>query len=40
MKYLKETLVIMITAVALFTAAAFIAAHYTVRVILDPKKKW
>jgi len=40
MKYIKETVVLMITAVALFTAAAFIAAHYTVRVILDSKKKW
>lgn len=38
MKYIKETLLIMIIAVGLFTAAAFISAHHTVRVILDPKK--
>jgi len=40
MKYLKETATIMLIGLALFTAAAFIAAGYTVRVLLDPKKKW
>jgi len=38
MKYLKETLIIMITAIALFTAAAFIAAYYTIRIVAYPKK--
>ena len=40
MNYLKQVAVLMLTALALFTAAAFIAAHYTVRVILDKKKTW
>lgn len=30
----------MLAAIALFIAAPFIAADHTVRVILDPKKKW
>jgi len=40
MNYLKQTFTIMLIGIALFFSAALIAASYTVRVILDTKKKW
>jgi hypothetical protein len=40
MRYLKETITVMLIGCGLILTAFVIAAGYTVRIILDEKKKW